>query len=381
MLNLHNQAQFLSASAARCIENGERADGYRLYIEAASLELEALRKLAPDKGRTRGILSVSAVAQLYKGRDFEAARTLAHSMLATPKDLPAFAIAQLYEALDLVSDEMHLQALGRQYADRALDIHLSGGEIYSGSAPADLAIYQMNAWQSLVVRVAELRANVKYRMRGLPGADLLRQLAPRLVAPTSGSFRFTVRFTEPIESPQQSLGLSPEPSRVHVIDVKDIVSDTIEIIRTLVEGNVEHVRSLVPDEAYRRTITGLVQSVTPGGKRIGEVKVSALSMGHAVSRISLSKESRYNISRVVVADMPVGAEEQSRVIDGNLRGAHLDKRWVDLKPSNGGELIHLLIPDDLANDVVAPMLDHDVRATIQRTGAVDILRDVSLLED
>jgi hypothetical protein len=341
MLDLHNAAQRISAQAAVLTDQGDKLSASRLYGEAAALERKALDRISPEKLRTRGIVAVSFVSQLYKGRLYQEARVATHQLLTLPETLPEFAVEQLYAILESIADELELARNGLQYADRSLDIKLSGGEVYTGSAPADVAIAMMSGWDLLVLRVAEYVGEFKYRMRGLPEAELFKWLSPRLVAPQRGSFRFTVKLTEPLDQPLPGLGPIPR------VTARRVITETMEIINILSRGALSEIQARVPDTSYRRAITNLVRNVTPSGKKVGYVEVAALLRGESVSKLELSKESRQNIGRVVQEDNPGMPGERIERLSGNLRLGDVDRAIVTLRLPEG-EKKTISIPDDFA---------------------------------
>jgi len=78
---LHTQAQELSVKGALLTAKGEDEEGRHLFREAALLEEKALQEVSTGNSRTRGILGVSLVALLYKGRELDRARSWAERLL------------------------------------------------------------------------------------------------------------------------------------------------------------------------------------------------------------------------------------------------------------------------------------------------------------
>jgi hypothetical protein len=381
MLERHNEAQRLSSKAALLLSGGERELAYELFSRAAVLEREALDQLPATKMRTRGILAVSFVSQLYKGKQYVAARTAVHQLLATPETLPDFAVAQLYESLDLISDELQLAGAGREYADRSLDIRLIGGEVYQGSAPADVAINQMNGWHALVVRVAEYIGNFKSRVRGLPESELFRYVAPRITTPAAGSFRFSVRLAVPLQTHFMFPVIEAESAPLfrHGLDADRVVAETIELVKILADGDAELLQHHINDRDYRRTIAGLVRGVTPVGQRLTQVKVSAVSAEGTSEPVSLSKSTRKLLDETLRSDLPPAATgDQILTMVGNLRAAHLDAHWVILKTKERSA--EMKLDKGIANDVLGPLLDHDVEALVRIQGDSMTLIDATLID-
>src|SRR5580698_1323786 len=85
-----------------------------LYKQAAAEEVAAFDALGEHKHRTRGITAVSAVALLYKGREYSNAERLAHRCLAGAQ-LPLFAQAQLRNLLHVVWTASAAEAAGVRF--------------------------------------------------------------------------------------------------------------------------------------------------------------------------------------------------------------------------------------------------------------------------
>ncbi len=97
----HEKAQELAAKASLLRTRGKFAEAAVLYAEAASLQRAALKRVPSAQPRTKGILSVSLAAMLYKAEDYETAELDLYAMLADTS-LPAFARKELKELLDVV---------------------------------------------------------------------------------------------------------------------------------------------------------------------------------------------------------------------------------------------------------------------------------------
>ncbi|MBW1802352.1 MAG: hypothetical protein JRJ85_16690, partial [Deltaproteobacteria bacterium] len=95
----HQKAQKLSSQAAMLMRDGRIEEARDLYAEAAELEEAALKSFPENKGRTFGILAISAVALYYKSKDYASATHLAEDLLSS-SHLAEFARLQIQEIFD-----------------------------------------------------------------------------------------------------------------------------------------------------------------------------------------------------------------------------------------------------------------------------------------
>jgi hypothetical protein len=97
-LEHHRQSEQFASDAEVLHRQGELAAARKSYALAAEAEVQALAFIAAHEHRTFGITAVSAVALLFKARNFLKAKQVAYQCLST-QTLPNFAIVQLEEIL------------------------------------------------------------------------------------------------------------------------------------------------------------------------------------------------------------------------------------------------------------------------------------------
>jgi hypothetical protein len=94
----HRRSEQFASNAEVLQRQGDVEAARQNYAIAAEAEVKALAFIGPDEQRTLGITAVSAVALLYKARNFLQAKQVAYQYLSTEM-LPHFAIVQLEEIL------------------------------------------------------------------------------------------------------------------------------------------------------------------------------------------------------------------------------------------------------------------------------------------
>jgi hypothetical protein len=284
---------------------------------------------------------------LYKGRLYEEAELEIFRFLGS-RELCDFANQQLRELLDVVIDErLVVHDLKQRYSGDVVTVSLRGGEIGFGTGPLDVILSKAAAFRSLTYRVAEWLARHPFRTRGNPSSELLSALQIRAGQATAGSYRLDMRLAEPS---QQRMFETPYPRAEAVSDV------LFEFLERVTRGSPEDVENLVPDPAYRRALLELTKSVAPGGKRVDEVNFHRYTRDR-LQTVYLTPA----VSIKVRAALPRRAEGERLTIEvkGVLRALHLDANWLELSLGDGpNERCDTV--DDLLDDVVGPMVNHEV---------------------
>src|SRR3954452_7944621 len=93
-VKLHRQAEALMAEAEILVGQGKTDDARTRWLEAGRLEAEVFAQIPRERGKTRGIIAVSAVALFRDAGAIEKALNLADEYLTTG-DLPALWQAEL----------------------------------------------------------------------------------------------------------------------------------------------------------------------------------------------------------------------------------------------------------------------------------------------
>lgn len=363
--DVHSAAQDLSGRAALALREGRRKEASVLFLKAAELEQSALAQVPPDKIRTRGILAVSLASLYFKARDYAATERIAAAFLAIP-DLLEPARLQLRELLESAWDEGLLAQKGREYSGEELRFALRGGLIGSGTAPAFVALDSFEGTTSLVYRAAEYAGKFDFRRRGLPPADVRDAFEARATQPGAGSFFFTVKLTQP---KQVELFEGEIPKRR--VAMEAVSALVLNLVRAANEGDPVRIEKLVEDPSYRDVFLKLLRRIAPNEKAFTEVQITRITE-HGTESVSLTRGTKDRISEVLHKDEP---GEGAVMIRGILRGLSLDGRWLEIRTEDGTQHWKTWIRTLLVDDVIGPMVNHNVVARCLKTksGRLDVI--------
>ncbi|MEP7013004.1 MAG: hypothetical protein ABJC13_22000 [Acidobacteriota bacterium] len=380
-LSKHDQAQELSARAELVRREGDRLAARDLFSQAAAFEGIALREIPSEKRRTRGILAVSYAALLFKAAEYEQAEAEICALLAS--GLEVHHREQLRELLQVTWEEQQLARESMQYSGDEILVALRGGEIGVGTAPADVAVHFMNAFNLLAFRAAELDAGLELRRKGPPSHEIQSLLQARATQPAAGSYRFSIRFVEPAQGalfPEALSFRAPSPKRISAI--------VVQVLRALESDSPAELEQAVPRADYRLALIRLARNVMPSGSALTEVEVRTAfdSPGDAVF---LRLDQRRKASEAIKALRPPSEEPESEqgIVVGILRGLSLDNTWLQIRPEDGPLQQIRTNPSEL-DDVIGPMVNRKVEARVhysrkhQKMGrGTAQLIDIELLED
>lgn len=370
----HEKAQQKAAEALLAIRAGDRIAAQNLYREAAALEAKAVERVAPGQTRTLGILAVSLVALQYKARMFDLAERSACMYLAHPK-LGEGVRKQLRELIETVWDEQALVAEGRRYVDEEVVVSLRGGTVGSGTAPLSVAVQSQNGVSALLTRLAEWKGDFDFRRRGPPPIELQEAMQIRVTTAQVGSYRFSIKLTEPDQT---------ELFKVGRVNPREVVTALMDFVAFAVEGTEADLETVLPHSEYRLAALELLRNVVPSGRTFSEMDL--IQRGSSLENprlLRMDKHARKRLgSAIRSSKLPVESEVSE--VRGVLRGLHLDKHWLEIV-DDGGEAMHLDTPKDMLDDVVGPMVNHRVviRATSTQVGGKvkRLIRDIELEGD
>jgi hypothetical protein len=363
-VDLHQQSERLAAEAESLTASSpDRAR--QLYAEAAKLEAEALTDLAPGKLRTLGITSVSAVALWFKARQFGEAQKLAHRVMANDA-LPAFASQQLQELLQTIWSEEVRQTAGLKFSEGALLVSVSGGQAVTGGAPLDLVLSKVENIKFLFFRTVEYLQHLPHRKHGAAPFEVQNVCRPWLFHAAPGSYQFAVA----IEDVAQRTLFGPEIPSI------DEINDTfLSFLRASSSDPDIELAERVPDREYRGTILKLTRALAPTGKDFTTLTIKRSSMD--ADPITLTEESRKEMNQVIKSQFtkPRVSGETPGHLRGILRAVHLDEDWLEIMVQ--GQPTRVFEVGEAVDDLIGPLVNHEVTAQIVRTGRGRILfRDI-----
>lgn len=369
----HSRSERLAAEGEQIARSGDRAAAERLYSQAAEAEAAALDALAPDKLRTRGITSVSAVALWYKAHDLSRAEQFAHRCLAGG-GLPEFAQSQIRELLTLIWTTKSAEATGVRFVPGDVLVSVKGGDVVYGGAPLDLIVKKVEGVQAMLMRTVEMLLGREFRLRGGPAADIQSMFKPWLFQAPAGSYQFAVRVQEPV---QMELWESDRPK------IEQITGTFLQILHASATDPDTLLETVVPDKRYRDAFLNLSRNLAPTGRSFERLDIRDAGAPGAVVA-SFEVESRQGLNAALrrsKAPRTESADERPEAIRGTLRALHLDKDWLEVTTADDPPN-HLKIEEagEALDDVVGPMVNRRVNVSVLRRGKKLVYQDIELDE-
>ena len=360
---LHQKSEHLAAEAqAISATSPERAQ--QLYIDAASLETEALAEISPTKLRTLSITAISAVALWFKGRRFADAQQLAYRVLAA-NTLPEFGVEQMQGLLQAIWSEEIREKAGFRFTEGAFVVSVAGGQSVTGGAPLDLVVSKVEGIKSIFYRTVEYLQHRPHRKRGQAPIDVQNVCRPWLFQAAPGSYQFAIA----IEDLAQGTLFGPE-----VPSVEEIKNTFVALLRDTTEDPTEALAERVPDKEYRGTFLKLTRALAPTGKDFSVLTVKQSSIDSAP--IILDAYSRKVINNVIRKDFtkPKATGEIEGTLHGILRAVHLDQDWLEVTVDGKHERVFEV--GETVDDIVGPLMNHQVEVQIVTKGGRHLFRDI-----
>jgi hypothetical protein len=359
----HQRAQELSAQAEVARLQGRITAARDLYSQAATLERACLDALPSGRPRSRGILAVSYAALLFKAALYDQAEAAICGFLSL--DFEMSAREQLRELLQVTWEEQSLSKALTQFSGEEIYVALRGGRIGVGTAPAETAVHYLNAMNLLAYRAAEFDAGLELRRHGPPPRQIQAALEARATQPTAGSYRFSIRFVEPIQG-----SLFPESFPVQTPDPKRVSSAIVGVLRAIARNDLASLEKAVPNDAYRLALMRLARNLVPSGNAIGEVEVRS-GLESSLEAVYLKADQRKYVGEAIKALIPrptEAATEAPTEVIGILRALDLDRAYLEIR-SREGQTWKIRTGQNELDDVIGPMVNRTVSARVQRQKA------------
>ena len=224
-----------------------------------------------------------------------------------------------------------------------------------GGAPLDLIVEKAQAVQSIFYRTVEYVQNMPLRRRGPPSRDLQARCRPWLFQSIPGSYQFSVAIQKPR---QADLFGDPFPEPT-------VLTQTfLSILRCTSELPNQSLGAVVTKEDYRQTFLKMARNLSPSGRAFSRLEIQGAGDRRPVI---FSPETRRVISETLREPQTAGPPAEAEVtISGVLRALHLDNDWLEV--TSGGIHHRVTGVGDAIDDVIGPMVNHDVVVRARRRG-------------
>lgn len=367
----HSLSERLATEAEIAGRAGAFSQAEDLYRQAASEEVAAYEALGDDKHRTRGVTAVSAVALLYKGREYSGAEQFAHRCLAGGQ-LPRFAGTQLRNLLHVIWTASAAENAGVRFVRGDVLVSVKGGQVIFGGAPLELIVRKVEGIQAVLFRTVEMLLDRPFRKRGAPPSDIQSMFRPWLFQAPAGSYQFAVRMQE------------PEQGRLFEADrpkVERVTATFFNVLRATARDPEAELSAIVPDVQYRGAFLSLSRSLAPVGDAFERLEVSEAS-APAEPVVTFVSDTRQELNAVLRRmKPPLALTDEQVTIYGTLRAVHLDQDWLEIATIEvPPEHVRIEEATDALDDVVGPMVNRKVSVSALRRGSKHLYRDIELAE-
>ena len=347
-LDLHKESEKLADQAHDSKRRGQLERAKDFFVRAAKEEEHAFGSLNENQPRTLGIVAVSATALYFKGGELKLAEEFAHRAMSAPY-LPPFAHAELREMLQSIWNEIAQTEAGVKFVPGQVVVSVRGGEVVTGGAPLDLILNRVQIIQSLFYRTVEFLKNYPLREKGLPTKDIQEKFKPWIFQTVPGSYQFIVAIQKPVQD--DFFGTDdPEPEL--------LTEKFLEILRASTEEEPAAMRTIIPDERYRKVFLKLTRNLAPTGKSFESMQIRSTKERTGVT---LSSESRRQINlHLKVPFVGVAnTDEVEIVVKGLLRALDLERDWLEVTEISGNH-IRVSQVGEAVDDLIGPMVNQSV---------------------
>lgn len=128
------------------------------------------------------------------------------------------------------------------------------------------------------------------------------------------------------------------------------------------------------DPGYQRAFLNLSRNLAPSGKAFSSVEIRSMDDPRPVVLIP---ETRTAIGKAIRAKKEKKPEEigaESDALDGVLRALNLDKDWLEVTVEGKNVRVHGLY--EAMDDVIGPMVNHEVRVKTYLKGGKHVFVDI-----
>jgi hypothetical protein len=265
-LDLHRRAELLMGHADALLVQGKPEEAAQLYRSAAGEEAAAFELIPLDRERTRGIVAMSSVALYRKAGVLDQAIRQAHYYLSL-QDLPGFARHDIGELLDDMRAEQLVRAEGRKLSPDTFEWVLRGPLVGPGIARIGAISETIGQVEKYGVRVFEYLSGMPARTSTKIPAEVRAAFDMLVMQPTSGSFRFQVRFS----TPMMQLSLFRDEALVRPEEMGPAFG---RILGAAAEPDSGELQRTVGSQEYREVFLRLLRSLAPDGKELSTIEVN-----------------------------------------------------------------------------------------------------------
>ncbi len=359
----HQEAMRLCDLAVAARSRRDHAHAVEFFRRAFEEERRAARQVALEPSRSILLRSAASLA-IECGEHREAERLIG---LALSGDPPGEVADELRDLLEQVNLSRHLELKGISLSPDELQISIEGNATGYGMALSDEVIERVQATEKLLLRTAERKMSRPFRETGRAISEISKNFEFYLSTPRAASFALTLR----VGYPQKQLNL-PHMEQEPLREPEKIIDDLLECVDAFQAGESKRLRSLIPDETYRRNFVALAERLAPDGDQVKVVGLTVMRGGREnrvamVRRQPEERPSRRPSERTQV-------EVVGRLLFANATSS--DRKKIKVVDDEGVQ--HLfIVPDGMMGDVVKPLWEERVVALGIQRGKTTMLESIT----
>jgi hypothetical protein len=352
---LHQQAMVMADRADQARDALSPEVARELYRHAFELErsaaLEFLRKPAIEP--TRSVLFRSAASlALDCGEFLEAEKMVCHGLAADP---PADLRAELRHLYEQMHFRVFLQDSELRLIGQQIVVSLWGDAVAPDFVPLREVVERLKRAERLIYRTAERKSGLQF------SEDADSPIAIRQRFPIYQKMPMAASYAVVLQVGQTDRQLTLP----FAADAADIVAEVVDCIGLYNSENVTELEERIPDAAYRRNFTSIVNKMYPRTPGIN-VGIAGMTSQGKMTIIELVRPPHLPINQPAF-EQPEAETQQSIQIVGELFSAKSTVRTkrVEIK-DNEGNTHTIDVPKGMLADVVRPYFEARVVADVLR---------------
>ena len=337
-------------------------------MEALRSEVAAARLVpnAEASEPTRSILYQSAASLALQADEFEqAAQLIGEALAGWPTPDTRFELMCLLERVDGKLRNILLDS--NEPTSASIAFRLIGSVVSYGAIPASELIQRLESIIEMLSRSAQRMMGLPYRLGGpiRKDADVYE---PRVHAFSPGSFILEVELAPKDYS---QLPLIPETTPA------EIVSNVLDVLNFVQDGDADGARLLIPDSAYLRNFISNARTIAPDGVDVSAVEVVTLG-----KQVELTKRAKEIPLPETMSSMDASnpAPEVPTILEGRLVMGDIskeDRQLLAIKNSSGTKR---LTAEEGLEPLVRALFGQQVRAKTVKRGGNAFLVDAEAVQ-
>jgi hypothetical protein len=335
------ESETLAAQAERAWSEGRRQEAQGLFAKAAKIEEDVALGVLASVPRSRSVLARSAVALWYKAGEYEHAKRIAYSFLAT-EALTEQGRSELEDLVDRCSREGAV-ASARVASDMIpVEMKMDGGRVLVGLAPASAARMVRERAMQLLMRSADYLSDQDYREQGpseLQRRDRLQIYEAPARAASFGVRLYVATGTQP---PLVTSGGGSATGDVTPVQVVDYFLQ----VAGAASSSPAAIRDIVKKKEYADAFIEGFGDIAPDGEEVARVTCSAPSWRLPnAPRASFERPQRDALRAAVgpKARLPRPGEKdyEGKLIEVRLNHS---EQWLQLEVEGQSEPVCVMLP-------------------------------------